>query len=262
MGIEEQKEEREVLDSIFPDEITGVHRASSSRREIFLCLTAFTQILTLFGPDISDTSYRISVALDVPDDGHDGDSEPPVLWLNVTYPEAYPDVGPHLDITSPPNAAKHAQLDVGEDKAQLLDALKPTIEDNLGMAMVFTLVTTLKDVAEVLISDRTRQAEEAREIEVRQKEEEENRKFHGTVVTRERFLEWRERFRKEMEEKERKAREDEEAEDKKRKGGKADEKRLTGKQLWERGLVGKVEEEDVDGEDALVGVVEKLSVNF
>jgi hypothetical protein len=145
-------------------------------------------------------------------------------------------------------------LDIGEDKAQLLDALQPTIEDNLGMAMVFTLVTTLKEVAEVLISDRIRQAQEAREILVREKEEEENRKFHGTLVNRERFLEWRERFRREMEEKERRAREEEESEEKKKRGGKVEEKKLTGKQLWERGLVGKGDEEDIDGEDAVAAV--------
>ncbi|OAP60762.1 hypothetical protein AYL99_05764 [Fonsecaea erecta] len=232
MGVEEQKEEREVLESIFPDEIT----------------------------DLSDSSYRISITLDLPSDGHDEASDPPVLLLNVTYPEAYPDVGPHLDITVPPNAPKHPQLDIAEDKARLLDALQPTIEDSLGMAMVFTLVTTLKEAAEVLISDRIRQAEEVKEIAARQKEEAENRKFHGTLVNRERFLEWREKFRKEMEEKERRAREEEEAEDRKKRGGKVEEKRLTGRQLWERGLAGKGDEEDIDGEDA-VAAVEKLKVD-
>ncbi|KAJ9636598.1 uncharacterized protein PV06_10096 [Exophiala oligosperma] len=230
MGIEEQKEEREVLDSIFPDEIT----------------------------DLSDTSYRISITLDVPDD-HGEAPEPPVLLLNVTYPEAYPDVGPHLDITAPPNAAKHPQLDIQADKSQLIDALQPTIEDSMGMAMVFTLVTTLKEAAETLISDRIRQVEAAKEVEAREKEEEENRKFHGALVTRERFLEWREKFRKEMEEKERRQKEEEEAEDKKKRGGKADEKKLTGRQLWERGLVGKGDEDDIDGDDA-VAAVEKLKV--
>lgn len=210
-------------------------------------------------PDISESSYRISITLDVPTEGHDEEPEPPVLLLTVAYPDAYPDVGPHLDITAPPNAAKHPQLDIAADRAQLLETLQPTIEDSLGMAMVFTLVTTLKEAAEVLIADRTRQAEAAREVEIRKKEEEENRKFHGTVVTRERFLEWRERFRKEMEDKERKQREEEEAEDKKKKGTKSEEKKLTGKQLWERGLVGKGEEEDLDGDDA-ADAVEKLNV--
>jgi hypothetical protein len=185
------------------------------------------------------------------------------VWLSITYPEAYPDVGPHLDITPPPNATRHPQFDIAEDKTQLLEALQPTIEDNLGMAMVFTLVTTLKDAAEVLISDRIRQAEEAREVLVREKEEEENRKFHGSLVNTERFLEWREKFRKDMEEKERKAREDDEAEEKKKRGGKAEEKRLTGRQLWERGLVGKVDEEDIDGEDAVAALERlKVSVHF
>ena len=133
------------------------------------------------------------------------------------------------------------------------------MEDNLGMAMVFTLVTTLKDAAEVLISDRLRQAEEARDILVREKEEDENRKFHGTLVNKERFLEWRGKFRREMEEKELKAREEEEADEKKKRGGKVEEKRLTGKQLWERGLVGKADEEDIDGEDAVIAL-EKLKV--
>ena len=197
----------------------------------------------------------------MPGDPQDEDAiEPPTLWLNVTYPEAYPDVGPHLDVTAPPNATKHPQFDIAKDKMQLLDALHDTIEDNLGMAMVFTLVTTLKDAAEVLISDRLCHVEEAREILVREKEEEENRKFHGALVNREKFLEWRENFRREMEEKETKTREEEEAEDKKKRAGKPEEKKLTGKQLWEKGLVGKVEdEEEIDGEDA-VAAMAKLNV--
>ena len=248
MGVEEQKEEREVLDSIFPDEITGRHMQRS------IAARVTDKGLT----DVSDTAYRISIALDVPDDQQDEPTEPPVILLNVAYPDAYPDVGPHLDITSPPNAAKHPQLDVADDKAELLEALQPMIEDSLGMAMVFTLVTTLKEAAESLISERLQKAEAVRDSELRQKEEEENRRFHGALVTREKFIEWREKFRKEMQEKERKQKEEEEAEDKKKKAGKPDEKRITGRQLWESGLVGKGEE-DVEGEDA-IAAVEKLKV--
>jgi len=211
-------------------------------------------------PDVSDTSYRISITLEVPEDTSNESAEPTVILLNVTYPEAYPDVGPYLDITSAPNAYKHPELDVAEDKAELLQALVPTIEDSLGMAMVFTLVTTLKEAAEILITERLQKAEADRDEQIRKKEEEENRRFHGTLVTKEKFLEWREKFRAEMQEKERKQKEEEEAEDKKKKGGtKADEKRLTGKQLWESGLVGKGEEDDTEGEDALAAV-EKLQV--
>lgn len=221
MGAGEQKEEREVLNSIFPDEIT----------------------------DISETSYRISITLDLPAHAPPTeDGEPLIILLNVSYPDDYPDVAPNLDITAPPNAPKYALLDISADKSQLLDSLNGTIEESLGMAMVFTLVTSLKDGAELLMADRQRHEEEIKDMAARQKEEEENRKFHGEKVTRERFLEWREKFKKEMEEKERLKREEEEAEAKTKKGVKVEEKKLTGKQLWERGLVGKVDEDaEVDG---------------
>ncbi|KAI9674915.1 MAG: hypothetical protein M1822_009018 [Bathelium mastoideum] len=225
MGRDEQKEEREVLDSIFPDEIQ----------------------------DISDTEYRISIALDVT--SNDEDSQPPTLILQVRYPDAYPDEAPYLDIHAPPNAPKHAHLDVQEDKARLLDALQPSIEESLGIAMVFTLVSTLKDAAELLIAERQRAVEAERDVAAKQAEEEENRKFHGTVVTRDRFLAWRDRFRAEMEEAERRRREEAEAEEKKRRG-KAEEKRLTGRQLWEKGLAGKGEDEEGGGEESEETLVE------
>lgn len=125
------------------------------------------------------------------------------------------------------------------------------------MAMVFTLVSTLKDGAELLISERQAAAQAIKDVAAAQAEEEENRKFHGTAVTRESFLEWRARFRKEMEEEENKKREEKEAEDKRRKA-KADD-RLTGRQLWEKGLVGKVDEDEDEGPDALVEI-ERLRV--
>ncbi|KAG9598743.1 hypothetical protein KCV04_g19785, partial [Aureobasidium melanogenum] len=102
MGREEQTEEREVLDSIFPEEIT----------------------------DISDTEYRVSIQLEVTED-EESTEAPPTLILSVSYPEDYPDVAPRLDLSAPPNAPKHKYLDIQEDKARLLDGLTATIEENL-----------------------------------------------------------------------------------------------------------------------------------
>lgn len=225
MGREEQKEEREVLDSIFPDEIQ----------------------------DISDTEYRVTVQLEAtsnPSEEHADSS--PTLILNVRYPEAYPDEAPRLDITQPPNAPKHPHLDVQEDKARLLDALQPTIEENLGMAMVFSLVSTLKDAAELLISERQQAVQALKDVETRKAEAEENRKFEGEKVTRESFLAWRDTFHREMAEEKARRVVEIEAEEKKKRGGRVEEKKLTGKQLWVQGLAGKVgEEEDEEGEDAI-----------
>ncbi|MCJ1366752.1 hypothetical protein MMC16_005882 [Acarospora aff. strigata] len=223
MGVEEQREEREVLESIFPDEIT----------------------------DISDTAYRISIALDVPQREED-DEELPTVVLQVNYPDAYPDKPPALDVSSPPNAPKYSHLDIQEDKARLLETLEPVVEENLGMAMVFTLVSTLKDAAELLISERQNAVQAIKDVEAAKAEEEENRKFHGTAVTRESFLTWRAKFRKDMEEEEQRIRDEKETEERKKRGSK-EEKKLSGRELWEKGLVGRVEDDD-DGADALEGM--------
>jgi len=160
-------------------------------------------------------------------------------------------------LAAPPNAPKYEWLDVQEDKGHLLRLLEPTIEENLGMAMVFTLVSTLKDAAETLVADRQKAVEAEKEAKLKKAEEEENAKFHGTPVNRDTFLAWREKFVAEMQDEERRKQEEALAEDKKRKAAKEDV-RLTGKQLWERGLVGKVEDED-DGTDGLEDI-DKLKI--
>lgn len=231
MGREEQTEEREVLDSIFPDEIQ----------------------------DISKDEYRVSITLDVKKQDED-DTPDPIIILNVRYPEAYPEEAPHLDITQAPNAPKFEFLDIQMDKARLLEALQPTIEENLGMAMVFTLVSTLKDSAELLISERQQAVQALKDVEAQKAEEEENRKFEGEKVTRESFLAWRERFSREMTEAAAKKQAEQEAEEKKKRGGRPEEKKLTGRQLWEQGLAGKVVEDDEEGVDAVEGI-EKLQVD-
>src|SRR5262245_30648531 len=115
------------------------------------------------------------------------------IILNVRFPPNYPDEAPDLDITQPPNSAKHPYLDIQEDKAILLSSLQETITDNLGMQMIFTLVTALKDIAELQISERQQAKQALKEIEAQKAEEEENRKFQGEAVTRESFLAWREK---------------------------------------------------------------------
>ncbi|KAK5108588.1 hypothetical protein LTR62_008164 [Meristemomyces frigidus] len=231
MGREEQKEEREVLDSIFPDEIQ----------------------------DISETEYRVTITLDVKKDEEDEDD--PIMILNVRYPEAYPDEAPQLDITAPPNAPRYDHLDVQQDKARLLEALQPTIEESMGMAMVYTLVSTLKDSAELLVSERQQAIQALKDIESAKAEAEENRKFEGEKVTRETFLAWSARFKQEMTDEAARKQMEVEAEEKKKRG-KTEERKMTGKELWERGLAGKIMDEDdeEDGDDALEGI-QKLKVD-
>ncbi|KAG8165313.1 hypothetical protein KVR01_005588 [Diaporthe batatas] len=227
MGREEQIEEREVLDSIFPDEIT----------------------------DISETQYRITITLDIPDDE---ENEQPVIALTVRYPEDYPDTAPYLDLSNEDGENKHPLFNIAESKEELLKSLEPVIEENLGMAMVFTLVTSLKEEAEQIAIRAREAAVKAHEEAVLEAERKENEKFQGTAVTRESFLSWREGFLKEMEEKRQKEEEERLAEMKKAKI--KEPTKMTGRQLWESGLAKGEEIEDGD-DDAPAEDMAKLKVS-
>lgn len=204
--------------------------------------------------DISETEFRITVALDLPDAKED--DEPPKFILAVKYPENYPDEAPQLEIQNPANAPLHPYFSVADDRELLLEGIDETIQENLGMAMIFTIVSALKDAAEQIIQDRKDAEAKEQEERALAAEREENKKFQGTLVTAETFVKWREGFMKEMEEKKQKEEEERLAEQKKNKV--KEPARLTGKQLWERGLAGKGDEED--DEDVPTEGVEKLAL--
>lgn len=195
----------------------------------------------------------------MPDDGNDDDepSEPPTLILHVRYPDDYPDEAPMLDLSPPQNASPYPYFSVAADKEKLLKGLEDTIQENMGMAMIFTVVTTLKEEAEQLVAERKEIAAKAHEEVMLAAEREENKKFHGTPVNPETFMKWREGFLKEMEEKAQREEEERLAELKKARV--KEPIKLTGKQLWERGLVGKIDEGD-DDESIPLDQIEKLKV--
>lgn len=182
------------------------------------------------------------------------------ILLAITYPPDYPDIPPDLDITHLPDAPRPPHLTFPDDTPHLLFTLDTTITESLGAAMIFTLISALKESAESLIQSRQEAVQAVLDAEKHAAEEVENAKFHGEAVTRESFLVWRARFREEMEG-EREERRRVEEEGRTRKEIRRDEEvRVTGRELWEKGLVGKVEEEGGEEErDALSGV-ERLRV--
>ncbi|GAA6024448.1 hypothetical protein JCM10207_005768 [Rhodosporidiobolus poonsookiae] len=156
---EERKSELEVLESIFPDELDV----------------------------LSDDELTIRVEPDV-----QNDHEPYVLSLRILYTPTYPDEPPEIDVELLEGEAED------DERAFLVDGLKATADESLGMAMVFTLASQLKELlAEMLVKRRARID---REDEERYRKEEEAlaAKTRGTAVTRESFAAWSAKFEKEL----------------------------------------------------------------
>lgn len=130
----------------------------------------------------------------------------------------------------------------------------------MGMPMIFTLVSTVKEAAETIIGERQEVEKQAHIKRVMAIEAEENKKFHGTPVNRETFMRWRDAFRKEMQDKEDAANEEERLAELKRNRGKEAEVKLTGRQLWERGLAGKGGEEEGEDFEEMAKGMQKVSV--
>ncbi|KAL7393425.1 hypothetical protein ABVT39_010726 [Epinephelus coioides] len=97
-------------------------------------------------------------------------------------------------------------------------------EENLGMVMIFTLVTAVQEKLNEIVDVMKNRREEEKRRKEAEAEEAEKVAFQGTVVTIENFLVWKAKFEQEMAELRRKKQKEEEQ------GGKA---KLTGKQLFE-----------------------------
>lgn len=184
---EEQRNELEAIESIYPDSFTV----------------------------LSDdpTSFTITVTSDAGENG-----ETVETTLKFTYVEKYPDEAPLWEIQSQENLED-------QDMEEVLTLLQQQAEENLGMVMIFTLVTAVQEkLNEIVDAIKTRQEEEKRRKE-KEAEEAEKKAFQGTVVTIENFLAWKATFEQEMFEIRKKRQKEEEQ---------AGKNKLTGKQLFER----------------------------
>jgi len=152
------------------------------------------------------------------------------LTLTVYYTEEYPDQLPELTLE-----AIEGELDDNELES-LLDELRTVGEENLGMAMTFTLVSHLREQLSSLVRLRAENKAKAEREKERLAIEEEEARTRGTPVTVESFQAWKSKFDKELAFK--KSREDEEKmkslTPKEREEWKRAGSRLTGRQLFER----------------------------
>ncbi|KAF7338316.1 RWD-domain-containing protein [Mycena venus] len=216
-------EEFEVLESIYPSELTKISE-------------------TIIQLDVEPEDY----------DSADG-GEQLKLTLEVQYPPEYPDVLPDMSL--------HAIEGEGEIEDSEIDDLLKDLravarissrgEENLGIAMTFTLVSHLREQLSVLVKTR---AEKKRKEEMEKERlaiEAEEARTRGTPVTQESFRAWKIKFDQEQAAA-KKARDDEklrgltakEKEETRRMGG-----RLSGRQLFERNR--NLEDDSLLEEDAV-----------
>ncbi|KAK0210728.1 ubiquitin-conjugating enzyme/RWD-like protein [Desarmillaria ectypa] len=191
-------EEFEVLESIYPTELTK-----------------------LSGKDIQ---------IDAEPDDIAEEAEPLKLSLRVHYGESYPDVLPDLSLE-----AVEGELE-DDEVAKLISELNAIGEENLGMAMTFTLVSHLREQLSTLVRSR---ADKRRKEELEKERlalEEEEARTRGTPVTAASFKAWKDKFdaqqarKKQQEEEERmKGLTPKEREEVKRMYS-----RLSGRQLFEK----------------------------
>lgn len=232
---EEQLQEIEVLQSIYPDELE----------------------------QFSESHFAISLPLEVvADRGHR-------IVLDVRYPELYPETVPQLYVTCESDDINTAngsddeddddapklmhlaeQIDFSkEDVAKLSTAVHEEAEANVGIPSVFALAALLKENAEALFQEKLDAAQKKYDDELLAKEREEQKKFHGTKVTKESYAQWRLKFREEIQVEQK----DRDRYNNMHKG------KLTGREIFEKGLAGN----DDDGDDMadLSENVQKVAVN-
>ncbi|KAI0256676.1 RWD-domain-containing protein [Lactifluus subvellereus] len=177
---------------------------------------------------LSEKEIRIDVE---PDDLEDGD-ESLKLALTVHYTNNYPDELPELSL-------EPVEGEVDEDDIKvLLDSVQAVGQENIGMAMTFTIVSHFREQLSLLIRTRSeRRKKEALELERKALEAgQQEARTRGTPVTIKSFNEWKIKFDRETslrrtreEEEKLKAMTAKEREEYKRMGA-----RLTGRQLFER----------------------------
>uniref|UniRef100_A0A8V0YPV2 RWD domain-containing protein 1 n=1 Tax=Gallus gallus TaxID=9031 RepID=A0A8V0YPV2_CHICK len=197
---EEQRNELEALESIYPDSFTVLSEKP----------TTFTITVT---SEAGENDETLGTCLNC-SYWHQDDVQ---TTLKFTYREKYPDETPLYEIVSQENLEDN-------DVTGIINLLEQQAEENLGMVMIFTLVSAVQEkLNEIVDQIKTRREEEKKQKE-REAEEEEKQRFHGTPVTIENFLNWKAKFDAELLEIKRKKMKEEEQ---------AGKNKLSGKQLFE-----------------------------
>lgn len=139
---------------------------------------------------ISAEPYKFSIPIKT--DDYDSDSNTGLCCdLTITYTPKYPEEAPTVEIENSENFED-------EYESILLQHLEEQVKENLGMVMVFTLVSAAQEWLHDKYEGTKREKEEREARKLKELEEAEQKKFEGTRVSIETFLKWKQQFEEDM----------------------------------------------------------------
>merc|ERR1711990_124427 len=113
--------------------------------------------------------------------------------LQITMPPEYPEVAPECDVSEYSDSLDPA------DCVNIEKFVRETCEDQLGEIMCFTIISGVQDQLNDLVDEIERRKIELEEKKKKEEEEAAQKKFIGTRVTVESFLQWKAKFDEELE---------------------------------------------------------------
>lgn len=167
---EDQANEIEALDSIYCGELEVLESEPLHRFKLPIATTDY-------GAEPTEEGQEVMEGL--------------CCKLVFTYTERYPDTAPTVEIEDPENFRD------GYEEG-LLEHIQETIQENIGIEMIFSLVSSAQEWLNCKYDELKSAAESQKEAELRAKEEEERKKFEGTRVTVESFMTWKTKFELDM----------------------------------------------------------------
>ncbi|CAI5438026.1 unnamed protein product [Caenorhabditis angaria] len=108
--------------------------------------------------------------------------------LGIKFTENYPDEIPEITIDGIDEEFEEIRI------FEAIEKMKAVAEENLGMVMVFAIVSAMQEEIGELLNVKKAEKDKVLEIEKEAKEAESRKKFEGTVVTPDSFRAWKEKF--------------------------------------------------------------------
>lgn len=168
---EEQDQELEALEAIYPNEISVICKEAGDLR--FTILLTCNDVKTSVNEDENEDGTVFSVLIE------------------FLLPENYPHEVPSILVIESQNL-------MPADEEELLQLLNKETADSLGTVMIYNLVTIASEWLRKRAEEDAQRKKDAEDRRMQEIEEAENKKFEGTRVTVESFMKWKLQFDEEM----------------------------------------------------------------